>query len=123
MVYLTNDSIDNAVVENIENKDFHQVYDSEKLSSSAPYDLFLSGPTPLLTVTNENAASDKELILFRDSSSSSLAPLLIENYKKITLIDIRYMMSAMLGSYVNFDGKDVLFLYGEQIINNSEMLK
>ena len=123
LVYLTNDSIDNAVVENIENKDFHQVYDSEKLSSSAPYDLFLSGPTPLLTVTNENAASDKELILFRDSSSSSLAPLLIENYKKITLIDIRYMMSAMLGSYVNFDGKDVLFLYGEQIINNSEMLK
>ena len=123
LVYLTNNAIDNAVVENTENKDFHQVYDSEKLSSSAPYDLFLSGPTPLQTITNENAASDKELILFRDSSSSSLAPLLIENYKKITLIDIRYMMSAMLGSYVDFEGKDVLFLYGEQIINNSEMLR
>ena len=123
LVYLTNDAMDHAVVENVENKDFHRVYDLEKLSSDAPYDLFLSGPTPLLTVTNETAATDRELILFRDSSSSSLAPLLIENYRKITLIDLRYMMSALLGNYVNFDGKDVLFLYGEQVINHSEMLR
>lgn len=123
LIYLTNDAIDNAVVDNMENKDFTKVYNTDKLSSTSPYDLFLSGPTPLLTVTNESAATEKELVLFRDSSASSLTPLLIENYKKITLVDIRYMMSSMLGDYVSFDGKDVLFLYGEQIVNNSEMLK
>lgn len=123
LVYLTNGAINNAVVDNMEDKDFKQVYNTDKLSSTSPYDMFLSGPTPLLTVTNDSAATDKELVLFRDSSASSLTPLLIENYKKITLVDIRYMMSAMLGDYVIFDGKDVLFLYGEQIVNNSEMLK
>ena len=123
LVYLTNDAINNAVVDNMQEPDFKQVYNLDKLSSSSPYDVFLSGPTPLETITNNNAETDKELIIFRDSSTSSLAPLLIENYKTITLVDIRYMMSAMLGDYVNFDGKDVLFLYGEQVINFSEMLR
>ena len=123
LVYLTNDAINNAVVDNMQEPDFKQVYNLDKLSSSSPYDVFLSGPTPLETITNNSAETDKELIIFRDSSTSSLAPLLIENYKTITLVDIRYMMSAMLGDYVNFDGKDVLFLYGEQVINFSEMLR
>lgn len=123
LVYLTNDAINNAVVDNMQEPDFKQVYNLDKLSSRSPYDVFLSGPTPLETITNNSAETDKELIIFRDSSTSSLAPLLIENYKTITLVDIRYMMSAMLGDYVNFDGKDVLFLYGEQVINFSEMLR
>lgn len=123
LVYLTNDAINNAVVDNMQDPEFKQVYNLDKLSSSSPYDVFLSGPTPLETITNNNAATDKELVIFRDSFTSSLAPLLIENYKTITLVDIRYMMSAMLGDYVSFDGKDVLFLYGEQVINFSEMLK
>ena len=123
LVYLTNDAINNAVVDNMQEPDFKQVYNLDKLSSSSPYDVFLSGPTPLETITNNSAETDKELVIFRDSSTSSLAPLLIENYKTITLVDIRYMMSAMLGDYVNFDGKDVLFLYGEQVINFSEMLR
>lgn len=123
LVYLTNDAINNAVVDNMQEPDFKQVYNLDKLSSSSPYDVFLSGPTPLETITNNSAETDKELVIFRDSSTSSFAPLLIENYKTITLVDIRYMMSAMLGDYVNFDGKDVLFLYGEQVINFSEMLR
>lgn len=123
LVYLTNDAINGAYVDNMENPEFHQVYDTDKLSSDSPYDLFLSGPTPLTTITNESAATDKELVIFRDSFACSLAPLLIENYKTITLVDIRYVYSPMLGNYINFDGKDILFLYNEQIVNYSEMLK
>lgn len=123
LTYLTNDAIDNAVVNNEENKEFHQVYDLDKLSGDSPYDMFLSGPTPLTTITNENAATDKGLVIFRDSFACSLAPLLVENYKTITLVDIRYIFSQILGDYVDFDGKDVLFLYNEQVVNFSEMLK
>ena len=123
LTYLTNDAIDNAVVNNEENKAFHQVYDLDKLSGDSPYDMFLSGPTPLTTITNENAATDKGLVIFRDSFACSLAPLLVENYKTITLVDIRYIFSQILGDYVDFDGKDVLFLYNEQVVNFSEMLK
>ncbi len=123
LYYLTDSAIDGATVSNTQTPEVTTVYDLAKYQSASPYDMFLSGPTPLLTIENPQSQSEKELILFRDSSASSLTPLLIGQYGKITLIDIRYMMSAMLGSYVDFDGKDVLFLYGEQIINNSEMLR
>lgn len=123
LIYLTNEDIDNAYVDNMMNENFHQVYELDKLSSDSPYDMFLSGPTPITTITNEQAASDKELVIFRDSFACSLAPLLIENYKTITLVDLRYVPSQILGDYVSFDGKDVLFLYNEQVVNFSEMLK
>ena len=117
MTYLTNEAIDNATVDNFQDKDFTKVYNTAKLETSTPYDMFLSGSTPLLTITNDSAKSDKELVMFRDSYACSLAPLLIENYKTITLVDLRYMASSLLPQYVDFTGKDVLFMYNDQIIN------
>ena len=117
MTYLTNDAINNATVDNFQDKDFTKVYNTAKLETDTPYDMFLSGSTPLLTITNESAKSDKELVMFRDSYACSLAPLLIENYKTITLVDLRYMASSLLPQYVDFTGKDVLFIYNDQIIN------
>lgn len=117
MTYLTNEAIDNATVDNFQDKDFTKVYNTAKLETATPYDMFLSGSTPLLTITNDSAKSDKELVMFRDSYACSLAPLLIENYKTITLVDLRYMASSLLPQYVDFTGKDVLFMYNDQIIN------
>ena len=117
MTYLTNEAIDNATVDNFQDKDFTKVYNTAKLETSTPYDMFLSGSTPLLKITNDSAKSDKELVMFRDSYACSLAPLLIENYKTITLVDLRYMASSLLPQYVDFTGKDVLFMYNDQIIN------
>ncbi len=117
MTYLTNEAIDNATVDNFQDKDFTKVYNTAKLETATPYDMFLSGSTPLLTITNDPAKSDKELVMFRDSYACSLAPLLIENYKTITLVDLRYMASSLLPQYVDFTGKDVLFMYNDQIIN------
>ena len=117
MTYLTNEAIDNATVDNFQDKDFTKVYNTAKLETATPYDMFLSGSTPLLTITNDSAKSDKELVMFRDSYACSLAPLLIENYKTITLVDLRYMASSLLPQHVDFTGKDVLFMYNDQIIN------
>lgn len=123
MTYLTNDAIDNAVVDNYQDKDFTKVYKLSALETKTPYDMFLSGSTPLLTIKNSSAKSDKELVMFRDSFACSLAPLLISEYKTITLVDIRYMTSSLLPQFVDFTGKDVLFMYNEQVINHSEMLR
>ena len=96
----------------------------EKANGKDPYELFLSGPLSLVTIENENAATDRELFLFRDSFGSSIAPYFIDSYAKITLIDIRYLQSAMLGNFVKFpEGSDVLFLYSTMILNSSEVLK
>lgn len=76
----------------------------------------------LLTIENPHAA-DRELIVFRDSFGSSLVPLLAEGYRRITLVDIRYLASARLADFIEFNGQDVLFLYSVPVLNNSETLK
>ena len=118
--YLTNDTIENCTTYNYETKKESKVYDLEKYKTSMnKYDIFLSGPTPLITVENPNSKTDKELLLFRDSFGSSIAPLLIENYKKISLIDIRYLSSDLLDQYIEFTNQDVLFLYSNLVINQN----
>jgi hypothetical protein len=99
------------------------VYDLAAATGQDPYDLFLQGAQPLVVLENENAASDKELFLFRDSFGSSLAPLLAPAYRQVTLIDLRYIDWALVGDYVDFTpGADVLFLYSSQILGNPSVL-
>lgn len=110
-------------VYNHETGKYQTVYDMAKLGGLDPYDVFLSGAQALLTVENPNAATDRELIVFRDSFASSLVPLLAQGYAKITLVDIRYISSALLGEYMDFHGQDVLFAYSTLILNNSTTMK
>ena len=97
---------------------YESVYDLEKLESKEPYDVFLSGPQSILQIENPHAGTDRELIIFRDSFGSSLAPLLVSDYKTVTLVDIRYLDSRMLGRFLNFHGQDVLFLYSTLVLNS-----
>ena len=96
-----------------------QVYNLEKLEGNDLYEVFLSGNLPLLRIENPNAATDKELIIFRDSFGSSLAPLLVKDYKTVTLVDLRLVEYKNLGQFINFNGQDVLFLYNTQVLNQA----
>ena len=99
------------------------MYDLAACESRDPYELFLGGSKSLLTIENPAGDPERELILFRDSFGSSLAPLLAEGYGKITLVDIRYLSPVMLGNLIEFHGQDVLFLYCATVLNNSETMK
>ena len=55
--------------------------------------------------------------------SSSMVPLLIPGYAKVTLVDIRYLPADKLGKFVEFGNQDVLFLYSTLVLNQSSMLK
>ena len=72
---------------------------------------------------NTNAKEEKHLVMFRDSFGSSLAPLMAEGYSKITVIDIRYIQSGLLGNFAQFEDADVLFIYSTVLLNNSQGLK
>ena len=86
--------------------------------------IYIVSAGPLVTIESENAKTDKELIIFRDSFSSSIAPLFTGAYKKVTLIDLRYMPSMLLNEFVEFKaGQDVLFLYSASLYNSSMLLK
>jgi hypothetical protein len=98
---------------------YTQVYEMEKLNAKDPYDVFLSGAQSLVRIENPNCQSGRELVIFRDSFGSSLAPLLEQDYSAVTLIDIRYIQPQLLERYVEFEGKDVLFMYSSLVLNKN----
>lgn len=123
LVYLNNDILEECTVFDAETDSYIGVYDMELAAGDDPYEIFLSGAKSLLTIENPNAPSDKELVIFRDSFASSIAPLFAEGYSKITLVDIRYLSPKLLGMFVDFHGQDVLFLYSTLVLNNSVTIK
>ena len=54
---------------------------------------------------------------------SSMAPLLVSDYSKVTLVDTRYIAPRLIGNFVDFENADVLFLYSTLILNQSAALK
>ena len=116
---ISNPSTLNSSVYNYETKKYTKIYDYDKLKSLDKYDIYLSGASPIIDIVNPTSNSNKELIVFRDSYGSSLIPLLIDGYKKITVIDIRYVSSKILNNYIKFNNQDVLFMYSILTINNS----
>jgi len=77
MYYITNNDTEKARVYYYNTNSFRKIYKPNSFKGLDPYNVFLSGPVAMLTIENENAIQDKELIIFRDSFGSSLAPLLI----------------------------------------------
>ena len=99
------------------------IYDLTKLDSRDLYDVFLSGSRSLLTIENPAGDPGRELIVFRDSFGSSLVPLLVQGYGKVTLVDVRYIQIDVLDRFLEFQGQDVLFLYSTLVLNNSSTIK
>lgn len=116
--YLTNETINSYIVEGA-----NAVYDMTKAESRDPYEMFLSGNQAIVTVKNPANTEGKRLIIFRDSFGSSVAPLLSEGYSETVLIDLRYVSSDYLGSFIDFSGADVLFMYSTLLLNSSLSLK
>lgn len=120
---IKNDGINNSLVYDYSKNSYISFYDLNKLKSNDKYEMYLGGSTPLVNISNDLSDNDRELIIFRDSFGSSLAPLLVSSYKTITLVDTRYISPKILGNYIDFNNKDVLFIYNTSIINNSYGLK
>lgn len=123
LVYCTSAATENAVVRNLDHPDVQTVYDTET-ESPDKYDLFLSGASSVIEIESPSARTDRHLVLFRDSFGSSLAPWLLTEYEKITMIDMRYIASQKIGEYADLDSADdVLFLYSTAILNTGGILK
>ena len=123
---MRSDLLEGCTVLNHETGARTDVYDLGKLTdpkSHDPYDIYLSGATALLTIENPNAKTNKELIVFRDSFGSSMIPLLVQGYRTVTIVDLRYMSSDYLNQYIRFRGQDVLFLYSSLVLNSAFTLK
>ncbi len=115
--------LDGCRVFNFETGKYESVYNAAKLMGNDPYEAFLSGPVSLLRIENPQGTPGRALIVFRDSFGSSLAPLLAMGYESVTLVDVRYINSAMLDRFMDFKDQDVLFLYSTLVLNNASQMK
>ncbi len=123
LIYLTSPYTESSSVTGLEDTEAPTVYAPDRITNTDGYDVFLSGAQAFLTIECPNAETDRELVIFRDSFGSSIAPLLLGAYSRITLIDLRYFSSKLLPNYITFDGQDVLFLYSTTILNSASLLK
>ena len=123
VTYLTSEYINNAKVTYLENKKLNKIYNLDKLNSFDAYEIYLDGASSFIEIYNDNSKTDKELVIFRDSFASSITPLLINYYQKITLIDNRYINSLNYLDLIKFANQDIIFIYSTLLVNNSYSLK
>lgn len=127
LLYVRNEMLDECTVRIWEGfdkyTDYKGLYDFDKLGSVDSYDMFLYGTKPVVEIHNPSAAAEREIIIFKDSFTNSLAPLIIQSYSKITLVDLRLVNHTILDSFVDFEDADILFLYSTMIANDSYILK
>jgi len=86
------------------------IYFDERLETKDKYTYFLGDNKPVITARAENGI-DRKLLVFKDSYSHCMAPMLLEHYGEITFIDIRYVKQS-LDKYIDIsEYDDALFLY------------
>ena len=112
MYLLESDLLRDCRVYDYESGTYSDVYNMDKLESRDLYDVFLSGSRSLLTIENPHAPTDR-----------AIAPLLVQDYAKVILVDLRYIQIDILDRFLEFDGQDVLLLYSVSVLNNSQTIK
>ncbi len=123
ITYLRHENFDDCTIINHENRKEIPMYHTEKAVGRDAYEMYLSGSVSVITIENPTATTDRELVIFRDSFGSSLAPLFVEAYQKITLLDARYLSESMIEQFVEFDHQDVLFIHSTSVLNNETAFK
>ncbi len=112
------DQVEVSVVLDQETKEPGVIYDMSKADSRDLYEVFMGGSNSGVTeIINPQGDRRKELIVFRDSYSCSMMPLMLKDYYKVTLVDLRLVDYTTVNEYVRPRiGKDVLFLYSIDVI-------
>jgi len=65
------------------------LYDIEKLSTRDRYAMFLHGNNGVTVIGNE--AGEGSLLVVKDSYANSFVPFLTQNYRTVTVVDLRYL--------------------------------
>lgn len=87
----------------------HGLYADEKLEGKDKYSYFLGGNNPLVIIKNQNASSNKKLLLVRDSFSDSMAPFLCQDFSQVHLLDLRYYRESVT-EYAQENNIDCIYI-------------
>lgn len=83
-----------------ENKISNTLYEMSYLDKKDKYSLFLDNNHPLIVITNNNIDTNMEIVVIKDSYANSFIPFLINNYKRVHVIDPRFFNES-ISEYIN----------------------
>ena len=86
-------------------------YEAENLDVKDQYTIFFNGNYPQIRIENPGAASDKNLLIVKDSYANCFVPFLAGDYKEILMVDPRYYEGDLNTLIDSENATDVLYLY------------
>lgn len=94
------------------------LYELSYLEKKDKYSLFLNNNHPLIVITNKDISSDREIVVIKDSYANSFVPFLVNHFKKVHIIDLRFYQDTV-SEYIksNKNIKDALILYNMNVID------
>ncbi len=87
------------------------IYDIAKLEEKDQYAYFFGGNYGEVDIINENASSQKRLLIIKDSFANSMVPFLLEEYSQIKMLDMRYYKGSVQEMAEEYQAEEVLVLY------------
>ena len=104
-------------------KKFNSIYFDKYRGLKDKYAYFLGPNKPVVTIYGKNKTG-KKLIIFKDSYSHCLAPMMLEHFDEICLVDLRYI-NTDINKIINVNNYDnALFLYSlDTFSTQSDIIK
>lgn len=88
------------------------LYNLDYTKQKDKYSLFLNNLHPFIEITNAAAASDRELVVIKDSYANSMVPYLVHHFSKVYVFDTRYYKWGPSSFVKDHPGvTDILILY------------
>ena len=97
-------------------------YDTSKLNTDNPYEVFFGGNHPVIEIET-SLASTRSILIVKDSYANAFIPFLIPEYRHLTVVDPRYYYDNI--DYLMASGgfQEVLFLYNANTFSQDTSLK
>lgn len=87
------------------------IYDMAKLKEKDKYAVYFGGNYGIVEIENKDLKDGDTLILIKDSYANSFVPYLINHYKKIVMLDLRYFNESVNEKLKEEKPEQVLVLY------------
>ena len=95
------------------NKENKGLYFDKYLKTKDKYSYFLDGNHGLINIENKDINNNEKLLIIKDSYANCFIPFIIENYKKVDVIDLRYF-NVSLSEYIEKEKYDrIIVLYSK----------
>ncbi len=111
-LYEIKEDISYLVDINMGHKKMDSLFEKEHLSTKDKYSVFLDGNNSIVTIDVTGGKEDGDVLLvIKDSYAHCFVPFVANHYKKVVVIDLRYLKLPVEKIIEDYEITDILVLY------------